>query len=75
MKLNRRIVMNVCPEQVSLDKPYEIRHWMHKLGCTEFELYEAVRSVGKGLVALRVFRSTCPVSIYPLGAGAGYRRH
>jgi len=54
--------MSFSPEEISLEKAYEVRHWMHELRCTEFELYEAVRSVGKGLGAVRTFRATCQIS-------------
>ncbi len=48
--------MFTTPHDISLDKPYEVRHWMRVLNCTEGDLYTAVRAVGKGLAELRRYQ-------------------
>lgn len=48
--------MHAEPNTISLDKGYQVRHWMRALGCTEGELYSAVQHVGKGLAELREYR-------------------
>lgn len=45
------------PATISLEKPYEVRHWMRELNCSEGELYEAVRAVGRRLDDLQVYRA------------------
>ena len=57
--------MSFNPEKISLDKAYEVRHWMRELHCTEGELFQAVREAGTGLAEVRAYRMTCPVSAYP----------
>jgi hypothetical protein len=42
-------------ENISLEKAYEVRHWGRVLNLNENDLFAAVRSVGKGLVALQAF--------------------
>ena len=40
---------------ISLDKDYEVRHWMRTLDCTQSALYDAVRAVGKRVPDLRAY--------------------
>lgn len=40
---------------ISLDKDYEVRHWMRTLNCTQSALYDAVRAVGKRVPDLRAY--------------------
>ena len=44
--------------RISLDKAYEVRHWMSVLRLNEPELYAAVQKVGKELEALKRHRQT-----------------
>ena len=39
---------------ISLEKAYEVRHWMAELNVSERQLYCAVREVGKRLPDLRL---------------------
>ena len=43
---------------ISLEKAYEVRHWMSVLHLNEPELYAAVQKVGKELEALKRHRQT-----------------
>ena len=43
---------------ISLEKAYEVRHWMSVLRLNEPELYAAVQKVGKELEALKRHRAT-----------------
>ena len=52
------------PETISLDKSYEVRHWMRTLNCNEGDLYDAVRAVGFGLAALQKYRLEARKSCY-----------
>ena len=40
---------------ISLDKDYEVRHWMRSLICSRSALYDAVRAVGKRVPDLRAY--------------------
>jgi hypothetical protein len=48
---------NHSAETISLEKPYEIRHWVRTLDCTEIQLYAAVRAVGHDVAAVRRFQA------------------
>ena len=50
--------MTTQSTQISLEKAYEVRHWMSVLRLNELELYVAVQQVGKGLEALKQHRDT-----------------
>jgi hypothetical protein len=50
---------------ISLEKAYEVRHWTRELDWNEADLYTAVRSVGKGLKALKAHRQTTGPSASP----------
>jgi hypothetical protein len=56
------------PDQISLEKDYEVRHWMRTLNCTQEELYTAVRRVGRGLDDLQRLRCTEGLSLPHLPA-------
>ena len=60
-----RVQMIKQPDQISLEKDYEVRHWMRVLHCTEDELYTAVRRVGRGLDDLQRLRCTEGLSVGP----------
>jgi len=55
--------MNPQDEQISLIKPYEVRHWSRELNWNEIELYLAVQKVGIGLADLRAYRATTGPSL------------
>ena len=40
---------------ISLRQPHERRDWARRLGCTEEELHEAVKAVGKSAEAVRLY--------------------
>jgi Protein of unknown function (DUF3606) len=42
---------------ISLEKDYEVRHWMRTFGCTETELFEAVRNVGLDAQSVKQYRA------------------
>jgi hypothetical protein len=53
----------VMSDEINLAKQYEVRHWMRTLGCTELELYGAVKAVGTRVEDVREYiRSTVPRS-------------
>ena len=56
--------MSTTAHTISLDKPYEVRHWMRTLNCSEGDLYDAVGAVGLGLAALQKYRVAMRKSFY-----------
>ena len=41
--------------QVNLSEDWEVKYWCKEFGCTEAQLREAVRAVGKSVAAVRKY--------------------
>ena len=46
---------NAAHKLISLDEAYEVRDWAKIFGCTEEQLQEAVKAVGRSVAAVRDF--------------------
>ena len=67
--------MRSISEQISLDKAYEVRHWMRTLRWSQEDLYSAVRLVGRGVGDLRALRASMLPGAHVLVPLDGYRPH